>query len=566
MVRRKAEKLDINKDYRTYYNGMEGLRNSAVHIELTPFQEAEIERVKTDPVYFMETYCMIITRDYGLQPFKLYEYQKKAFNLIMDNRFTIFNWGRRLGKTTLFGGIATWLLVVSDYYLIGCFADKDDDAMTLIDIVQTMYSNLPLWMQRGITSWNAHTIELENGSMIRANATTRTSGRSRGYNFIYVDEVAHIKKTLFDPFWAAVSPTTSEGTTTRILFTSTPDGLNHFYKFYVDAENGNNDFKPMKVTWRQHPNRDEEWRKTELKKLNNDKRKFAQEHEGDFLGSARTLIDGETLKNLFKLKKEPEYVEFKFKNCYKFKKFYDPLPHHKYMITCDPAEGLGLDYTAINVIDVTNINTYEQVALFVDNNISVNETPYAIKELCGIYGGEPLVLGENNTCSEIYLTLTRDLDYPKVYRDREDRKVGIRLNESNRNIGLSMLRNIIESGKLKIYDYDTLYQFSRFVEINNKYQAEDDEHDDIIMSLNLFSYFISDKKRFKLWLADIDYMRYIIDSKQKNTDYANVVVLNDFIGIPDESNDRDFLPSDYDPWKEDESDGVGNNIINFYGD
>jgi len=198
MARRKPERLDINKDYRTYYNGMEGLRNSAVHIELTPYQEAEVERVKTDPVYFMEKYCMIITRDYGLQPFKLYGYQKKALNLILDNRFTIFNWGRRLGKTTLFGGIATWLLVVADYYLIGCFADKDDDAMTLIDIVQTMYSNLPMWLQRGITSWNAHTIELENGSMIRANATTRTSGRSRGYNFIYVDEVAHIKKSLFE--------------------------------------------------------------------------------------------------------------------------------------------------------------------------------------------------------------------------------------------------------------------------------------------------------------------------------------------------------------------------------
>jgi hypothetical protein len=547
---KKSVKNIVENNYYMYYNGMEGIRNKDVKIELTYDQQKEVKKCQSDPIYFIRKYCHIVTLDRGLVKFIPYEYQIEALYMIIENRFTIFNWGRRLGKTSIFAGLATWLIRFTNFYKIGCFADKDEDAMTLIEIVQTMYSNIPMWLQVGVASWNAHSIELENGSLIKANATTSTSGRSKGYNFIYVDEIAHIRKNIFMKFWSAVAPTISSGSTSRILMTSTPDGINHFYDFFTDAEMGKNGFEAFRVTWREHPERDEKWKKEELKRLKGDKRAFAQEHEGDFLGSSRSLIDGEVLKILYKNKRSGEIIESDFKANLKYKVFSEPLPHHKYIIVVDPSEGLGQDYTSINVIDVSSLNKFTQAVNFYDNTVSTNESPYIIKELALKYNNA-FVIGENNVCADLYNILVNDLDYKNVYRDPSTGRLGLRTTKETRNKGLKMLKDIIESGKFEIYDEDTIYEFTRFIEISGKFQADEGENDDNVMSLYIFAWFISDRHRFKLWLANIEYMYNMYGVKASDSTYSLMVPEGIVDSILDDAYIRNnFTPIDYDPWNE----------------
>ena len=70
---------------------------------------------------------------------------------------------------------------------------------------------------------------------------------------------------------------------------STPNGLNLFYKIWVDSAEHRNDFKSVEIHWSQVPGRDQAWKEQEIRNLGSED-KFRTEHECDFIGSTNTLI------------------------------------------------------------------------------------------------------------------------------------------------------------------------------------------------------------------------------------------------------------------------------------
>lgn len=74
------------------------LKAAGVKMEFTDEQKEEIKKCSQDPIYFIEKYIKIITLDHGLQPMKLYKFQKKLITSIWKNRFTIGVVGRQSGK------------------------------------------------------------------------------------------------------------------------------------------------------------------------------------------------------------------------------------------------------------------------------------------------------------------------------------------------------------------------------------------------------------------------------------------------------------------------------------
>lgn len=101
---------------------------------------------------------------------------------------------------------------------------------------------------------------------------------------LLVDEFAHIKNTQAEAFFASAYPTIASGSRSKIILISTPRGMNHFYKMWVDAEEGRSHFVPYSITWRDVPGRDEKWREQEI--ANTSEEQFAQEQE---------CVDGNTL-------------------------------------------------------------------------------------------------------------------------------------------------------------------------------------------------------------------------------------------------------------------------------
>lgn len=275
--------LPQNNNRLAGYNGNTNLKRDGAPLSLTQEQEDEWFRCATDPIYFAEKYIHIVSVDDGFIKIKLYDFQKEIITAITNNRRVVVNTSRQAGKTT------TAVVVILHYMLfnadkqIGLLANKGDAAREILERIQRAYEALPKWLQSGIKEWNKGSVVLSNGCKVIAAATSGSAARGKSFAFLYIDEHAFIEN--YDEFSASVLPTISSGKKSKLLYTSTPKGLNHFYKIVTDAKNGVNGFIPIEVPWWEVPGRDEEWKNDILASISNDMEQFAAEY---------CCVDGET--------------------------------------------------------------------------------------------------------------------------------------------------------------------------------------------------------------------------------------------------------------------------------
>ena len=260
-----------------YYLGNRNLKRSYVEIEWTKDNVQEYIKCSRDPVYFIENYVKIINVDKGLIPFIPYDYQKDIIELSDKERFVICKMPRQVGKTTVVVGIILHRVLFNENYSVAILAHKEKQAREILSRIQLAYEHMPRWMQQGIVEWNKGNVELENGSKIQASSTASSAIRGTSQNLVYLDEFAFVPNNIQESFFASVYPTISSGATTKVLITSTPNGLNLFYKIWADSENGRNDYKRIDVHWSDVPGRDEAWKQQTIN--NTSEEQFRQEFE-----------------------------------------------------------------------------------------------------------------------------------------------------------------------------------------------------------------------------------------------------------------------------------------------
>ena len=337
------------------YLGNPNLKRANVQIEFTPEQIQEYARCMEDPAYFIENYIKIVSIDEGLVPFSLYPFQRDMVQTFHTNRFSICKLPRQSGKSTTVTAYMLWLVLFTDNQSIAILANKGSLARDLLGKIQLAYEHLPKWLQQGIIVWNKGNIELENGSKIVARATSSSAIRGGSYNLIFLDEFAFVSNNIATNFFASVYPTISSGTTTKVFIVSTPNGLNHFYKLWSDAVDKKNGYTPIEVGWNEIPGRDEKWKQQTIS--NTSEEQFRQEFECEFIGSMNTLISSTKLRAM--------RFDYPIKQTETMSIYEEAKPDHTYVITVDVARGVGLDYSAFVVFDVTK-QPFKVVAKFRD--------------------------------------------------------------------------------------------------------------------------------------------------------------------------------------------------------
>jgi len=258
------------------YLGNQHLKRSGTEIEWTPELIKEYIKCKDDPVYFAKNYIKIVHVDKGLVPFDMYDYQSEIVESITNNRRVAVLTARQSGKTTTAVAVILHYVLFNKHKTAAILANKGDSAREVLGRIQLAYEALPKWLQQGIEEWNKGSVALENGCKIYAGTTSSSAIRGKSISFLYLDEVAFIEG--YDEFFASVYPTISSGETTKLLMTSTPNGLNHFWKTCKGAEEGTNGYQFIKVMWYDVPGRDEKWRLETIEALDHDEQKFEQEY------------------------------------------------------------------------------------------------------------------------------------------------------------------------------------------------------------------------------------------------------------------------------------------------
>ena len=447
----------------------------------------------------------------------MWPFQERLVNNFHRNRFNIAKMPRQVGKTTTVVSYLLHYIVFNDNVNVGILANKASTSREILSRLQLSYENLPKWMQQGIVSWNKGSLELENGSKIIAASTSASAVRGMSFNIIFLDEFAFVPNHIADDFFASVYPTISSGKSTKVIVVSTPKGMNHFYRMWHDAERGKNSFVATEVHWSEVPGRDEEWKAQTI--ANTSEEQFRAEHLCEFLGSIGTLINASKLKILV--------YDDPIKRSKGLDVYENPIEDHNYLITVDVARGMGNDYSAFVVFDITEF-PYRVVAKYKNNEIRPMLFPSIINEVAKGYDNAWLLIEVNDIGDQVANILHYDLEYDNILmcsmRGRAGQLVGsgfsgkksqlgVRTTAAVKKLGCSNLKLLIEDDKLFVSDYDIISELTTFAQKHNSFEAEEGCNDDLVMCLVIFAWIVAQDYFKEMTNNDI---RKRIYEEQKN--------------------------------------------------
>jgi hypothetical protein len=534
-------------------NNAQGYRNNpnlklpGVDLQYTKEQVEEYIKCSKDPVYFCEKYVKVKTLDKGVVPFDLYPYQKKFVNAIHDNRFTISKWPRQCGKSTCVTSYICHYITFNQSVNVAILANRLKTAKEeLFSKLQLAYENLPHFLQQGVVEWNKTSFKLENGSRVMCDATSSTAIRGGSYNLLLLDEYAFLPSHVAEEFYSSTYPTISAGTTTKLIIVSTPNGMNHFHKLWVDSMRPQghklkNKFIPVEVSWKDTPIspgspklRDETWAEEQI--ANTSPEQFEQEYGCNFLGSTNTLISSTKLNVL-----APEdYLEEDKEG---LRIFENADSEKTYFLLADVSRGQGSDFSAFSVIE-GNTTPYKVVATFKNNTISPFNFPTVIKKVAEKYNNAYVLVETNDIGGQVSSILYNDLGYENLLMTRimgrkgqmlsqgfsssGKSELGLRTTAQTKKLGCAILKRLIEEDKILLNDERIIQELMSFVSRSNTYKAEEGHTDDMVMTLVFFA-----------WLSRQEYYSDLIETAKFNYEDSKKPEDDNILFIAGEKNDDD---------------------------
>ena len=532
------------------YLGNPNLKKANTPIEFTQEQILEFMKCKEDPVYFANNYIKIVSLDEGLTQFHPYHFQERLINNFHNNRFNICKMPRQTGKSTTVVSYLLHYAVFNDSVNIGILANKAATARELLGRLQTAYENLPKWMQQGIIAWNKGSLELENGSKILAASTSASAVRGMSFNILFLDEFAFVPNHVADSFFASVYPTITSGKNTKVIIVSTPHGMNHFYRMWHDAEKKKNEYIPTDVHWSEVPGRDEKWKETTI--ANTSEAQFKVEFECEFLGSIDTLIAPSKLRTLI--------YDNPIQRSAGLDVYESPIENHDYVCTVDVARGVGEDYSAFVVVDITQF-PQRVVAKYRNNEIKPMLFPNIIYDGAKNYNSAFILCEVNDIGDQVASILQYDLEYQNLLmcsmRGRAGQivgqgfsgkktQLGVKMSKTVKKVGSLNLKTMIEEDKLIFNDYEIISELTTFISKHNSFEAEEGCNDDLAMCLVIYAWLVAQDYFKELTDQDVRKRLYEEQKNQIEQDMAPFGFLSD--GLDDSS----FVDSDGDRWFTDE--------------
>ena len=594
-----------------------GLRRAGVTFKMSADEQQEYVKCALDVHYFVEKYCKVKREDGSIGNILLRDYQKEILDNFVSSRFNILMASRQVGKTISSAIFMLHKILFDNDKNIMIVANKGDTAVEIVDKIKSIYSLLPFFLKPGIKTWNQKSLTFENGCRIKTSARTKTPAIGFTIDVLYLDEFAHIPSNIIEPYYTAAFPTTAAVQNSKIIITSTPNGMNLFHKLLTDAERPQgdplkNNYKAMRVYWYQVPGRfvtyirlnhhnlyeygftkeevfeqcvqkwghltkidmgynsdlqkdviyifnnencsDDDvknsfvidskgieipiralsevttWKEEAIKDIGGEDA-FNQEYGLRFINASKSLLNESIIDELLKNKKLYEWEELdeferKLKFSYKDLRWVQDddlfLPikrkEYKFVVSVDISEGLGQDYSVINVFRINHKSKdtievqraaykslvdffrLDQVAIFRSNLCSVKQLAEFLYVLVFEYLNPEnvrVVLELNNYGNTLLAEMPHVFDGNNDYgssvfvrykhrADSTEEKVGLKVGE-NKNLLVKDYQDLMMSKGFYINNEDTIREITTFVKhtttAGNIRYAADVGHDDCVMTI-----------------------------------------------------------------------------------
>lgn len=513
------EGLDYKSIDNPFHDNDPELKRANILWEYTREEILEMKKCAEDVTYFAK-YCKVMT-DTGLDYIRLRDYQGSVLREYQANRFNIFLAPRQVGKSITSSIILVWYLLFNHDKNAMILANVGDTAEELMDKIKAIIKGLPFFLKPGMLVNNVMSMRFDNGCRILAKTTTKTSGIGFTIHFLYMDEFAHINANFIEAFFRSTYPTVSSSKVSRIIITSTPNGMNKFYEIYQGALNGENSFNPIRVDWWQVPGRDDEWKKREIGNLGSEEL-FNQEYGNQFLSSSSLLLGSDELRKIRNNETEYKwrelsalhYADVNYENLIWHPKFDIDKANQagkKFVFSVDLSSGAKGDFTVINIFKVTplpksvieKMEEYEdesdffglvQVGIFRDNEIKLEDFTKMLQILCSeIFNVDrvKIALEMNYKGELVYDKLSqRDDFYDEMFlftKHTEAARVlkpGIKYNEKNKMKYCELLRSLMRRDRILVNEKKwTIPELFTFGLNNSGTYSSQSGHDDVAMTL-----------------------------------------------------------------------------------
>lgn len=491
---------------------------------LTKEQEEEWIRCALDKYYFFEKYVKIQT-DEGKKPFKARDYQKRMLDAADENRFVVCLIGRQSGKTQAFACDILHDIIFKEDFQIGLGSYKLSAVLDFMDRIRYAYENLPWWLKPPVVVYNKFSIKLFNNSSIFANVFSETFGRGKSLNRIILDELAFCDAELSNTMMGSLIPSISasgENSQTKLNIFSTPNGTQgSFYQIWSEALTGKSNFYPVSVKYEEIPGRTKAFEEMIMKTPGMTKDKFDQEFLCMFLSSSGTLVNSRFVESLVSTPIVHSIGDFDI--------FVESIAGRKLAVSCDPAEGVGEDSSAIQVFD---IETFEQVGEYANNMVNqsqlVTHMVRIIKYLYENGAREIYYSYESNGIGSgmgLLFENISDPDFQKATMISDQNrlakgKTGMSTTNRSKLEACGQLKDLMEMGKIKVNSQSLINEFKTFIKKGASFEAQSGNHDDRVSATILFVRMLYELRNYE---DTVDKTVSEIDSTSESEDWSTIV-------------------------------------------
>lgn len=499
--------------------------------------EEKLKRIFSDPILWIETFCLVVNKNGKTVPFKLFEQQRYFMENI--DKYNIILKARQQGFSTLAVAYSLYLAVTKPNSNCLLMSYKLKNAKAMFSKLKQMYNHLPDAVKPNILSNNREEIAFDNGSSIMI-CTCGDTDNARGTSLIFahLSEFAFYKDTAKKQLLAIEQALVPEG---KVLIETTANGMNHFQELYAKAEHGENLYTPFFFNWYEGreqfedeyklfakryinlhgslPDIDEldeaeqslyrkgatieqlAWRR--LKINNSSEEEFNQEFPSDptvaFVTSGSNIFNAQQvyerlnyIDEVITLRAPKDLPDSLKQWCDRGLTLYDiPKPHMRYYCGVDTAEGVEQDYSAIEIIDEDG----KQVAEFRSNKIKPFTFAQVVNDI-GLYYNKALLVVEKASAGHTVIDkLKNDFRYMNLYKYKEYdkrgntvKRVGFVTDSKSKPLMINEFVELFETGRILINSKELLKEMKIFTFDGGRMSAPKGSHDDLCLAFAMALY------------------------------------------------------------------------------
>ena len=487
-------------------------------------------------IEWIETFIKIVDKAGNTVPFILTPEQRDFVNGLKSKNLVLKS--RQLGLSVCTIALSIRACVVKDNVNCLLVSHTQSSTNAIFQKLKDQYNSLPEWIKPETTTNNRQALTFANGSSITClTAGNKDVGRGSTYNggIVHLSEFA---------FWAdperqlnSLMQACSESST--LIIESTANGFNNFSELYYGSTNGENAFNSYFFNWingstlfkGQYEQSVQEYlalhnnemlKETELDGEEQELRrfgatmeqlvwrrakvgisgieKFHQEYPSTpdeaFVSTGSSVFDKinvqkrieglSRVKPLVSVKTLPSILNVYLGNA--FTMWEQPRKKNRYYIGCDLSEGLGKDYSVVEVFKDDGTHCAE----FRSNSIK----PYDMADIIyaiGMYYNKGLLCIERASggLSVIERLRYNGRTYMNMVKyksfDQYNRQIwvpGFDTNAKTKSLVINDLREWFDKGRVQVKSRTALNEMKTYmVDDSGKMTAPEGMHDDCVMAL-----------------------------------------------------------------------------------